>query len=395
MVANAVGSAAAGPSLIRTINERLVLRHIRAAGELSRPDLARLTQLSKPTIGLTLANLERSGLVRQSGVRTGIPGPAAVLYEVRPEAGYVLGLDVGNQYLRGAICDLSGAIRARETVKVEASSGSGLVSELAGLAELLYAKAAVPRAALTQTVLGTPGVYDPVHKTLSLTGALPGWERPQTLTALTGAFGATLMVENDIDAAALAERAAGHGRDVDSFAFVSIGTGIGMGLVLGGELHRGAHGAAGEIGYLSVDVVGTDPQDARRRGPLEAAASAAGVVRAAKRAGLNRPGSARRVFTAAAEGDERAAEVVAAEASLVARAIASIVAVVDPQLVVLGGGIGQAAGFIDAVRAELPKYAPVLPSLRVSALGDDAVVDGCLAAGLERAWELVTAAAAP
>jgi predicted NBD/HSP70 family sugar kinase len=234
-------------------------------------------------------------------------------------------------------------------------------------------------------------VYDPQRDSLALAGALPGWDKPLVLTELRRAFGATLIMVNDVDAAALAERANGHGRDVDSFAFVSVGTGIGMGLVLGGRLHRGAHGAAGEIGYLPLGRdEGTDARDARRRGSFEASASAAGIVRAARRAGMRGPVSARHVFAAADRGDPRAVQVVAEEALLVAKAICAVVTVADPDLVVLGGGIGQASGFLDTVGRELRRIAPVLPELRVSALGPDAVVDGCLAAGMDRAWALVT-----
>ncbi len=190
-----------------------------------------------------------------------------------------------------------------------------------------------------------------------------------------------------MDAAALAEQARGHGREFASFAFVWIGSGIGLGLVLDGRLHRGAHGVAGEIAYMPIsEGQGADEQDARRRGTLEAAASASAVVRAARRAGMRGPVSALRVFVAAARGDERAAAVVAAEARLVAKAISAVVTVVDPELVVLGGGIGQAPGFAAAVTAELRGLAPVLPEVRVSALGTDAVVDGCLASGAELAW---------
>ncbi|MDT4964569.1 MAG: hypothetical protein QOF87_4216 [Pseudonocardiales bacterium] len=386
----------AGPQLIRAMNEQLLLEHIRVGGELSRAELARLSRLSKPTVSLALSNLERAGLVRVSGVRTGVPGPAAVLYEVRPDAGFVLSLDIGNEFLRGAICDLSGAMRARSALKVQAATGHGLVAELGELARKLYADAGLSAAEITQTVLGSPGVYDPQRDALALAGALPGWDQPVVLAELRRAFGESLMIENDADAAALAERAHGHGRDVDSFAFVSVGTGIGMGLVLGGCLHRGAHGAAGEIGYLPIGTgASTDARDARKRGSLEAAASAAGIVRAARRAGISRPGSARKVFAAAAAGDDRAVRVVADEAILVAKAICAIVAVADPELIVLGGGIGQADGFLGAVRRELRGMAPVQPEVRVSALGVDAVVDGCLAAGIEKAWELATAGLRP
>lgn len=386
------GGSPARQQLIRVLNEQLLLDHIRRAGEVSRPDLARMSRLSKPTVSLALANLERAGLIRTSGVRTGAPGRAAILYQVRPEAGFVLALDVGSQYLRGAVSDLAGTPRARSSLRVRAASGGPeRVAELRRLATSLCAEAGIGPAQITQTVLGSPGVYDPRKDALGLTGGLPGWEKPSVLSELRAAFGPALMLENDVDAAALAERAHGHGRDVQSFAFVSVGTGIGMGLVLNGNLHRGAHGAAGEIAFLPFEGAASDATDARRRGSLEAAASAAGIVRAARRAGLRGPASARDVFAAADRGDERARAVVAAEARLVAMAICAIVTVADPELVVLGGGVGQAAGFLDAVAREVRQLAPVQPDLRVSALGTDAVVDGCLAAGLDRAWQIVTA----
>jgi predicted NBD/HSP70 family sugar kinase len=397
----AAAGQAARPQLIRAMNEQLLLGQIRQLGLCSRADLARLSGLSKPTVSLALANVERSGLVRTAGQRTGVPGRSAVLYEIRPEAGYVLGLDIGHEYLRGALTDLTGEVRAKAESRSPAASVTRRVGELIRLAEGLCAAAGITRAQVTQTVLGSPGVYDPRRDAIALTGGLPGWDRPTVLARLRAAFGQDLVVENDVDAAALAEREHGHGQEFASFAFVSIGTGIGMGLVLGGHLHRGAHGVAGEIAFLPIaDAPGSDgpapdgqgaQHEARRRGTLEAASSAAAIVRAARRAGL-RMASARQVFAAAAAGDERAAAVVAAEARLVAKAICAIVTVVDPGLVVLGGGIGQAPGFAAAVTAELGQIAPVLPEIRVSALGTSAVVDGCLASGADLAWRRLTAA---
>jgi predicted NBD/HSP70 family sugar kinase/DNA-binding transcriptional ArsR family regulator len=386
------GGAPGRPQLIRAMNERLMLEHVRRARGISRADLARISSLSKNTVSLALAALERAGLVRATGVRAGLPGPAALLYEVHPDAAFVLGLDVGRNFLRGAICDFSGTVRARASIKARASSGAGRVAQLVELAEALCAEIGITRDDITQTVLGSPGIYDPRRDALALAGALPGWDKPRVLADLRRAFGASLMVENDVDAAALAERAHGHGRGVDSFVFVSVGTGIGMGLVLNGRLHRGSHRAAGEIGYLPLDGgESTDARDARKRGSFEAAASAAGIVRAARAAGLAGRVTARSVFDAADKGDKRAARVVAEEARLVARAICAIVTVIDPDLVVLGGGVGQAAGFLDRVGRELRTIAPVLPDLRVSALGVDAVVDGCLTAGADRVWDIVTA----
>jgi predicted NBD/HSP70 family sugar kinase len=387
------GLSAARPQLIRAMNEQTLLEHIRRSGPLSRAELSRISGLSKPTVSLALSTIERAGLVRTAGHRRGVPGPAAILYEIRPEAGFVLALDVGREYLRGAVTDLAGTIRSKTSRRTRATTGPGRVSDLVRLADSLLSEVDLTRDMVTQSVLGSPGVFDPRRDALSLVGELTGWNRPGVLISLREAFGASLMIENDVDAAALAELTGGHGRGVDSFAFVSVGTGIGMGLVLGGRLHRGAHGAAGEIGFLPfAEGHGVDLQDAARRGSFEAAASAAAVVRAARRAGLRGPVSARSVFTSAAAGDERAIGTVAEEALLVAKAISAVITVVDPELIVLGGGIGQAPGFVDAVTDKLRDIAPVLPDVRVSALGDDAVVDGCLAAGADRAWELVTAA---
>jgi len=387
--------SAARPQLIRALNEQLLLGHIRDRGPCSRADLARLSGLSKPTVSLALATVEQAGLIRAAGQRIGRPGRSALLYEIRPEAGFVLGLDVGAQYIRGALADVAGEVRARASARSHASGGRSRVEELVSLAQGLCVQAGLTLPDVTQTVIGSPGIYDARRNAMALTGGLPGWDRPAVLVRLREVFGQALVVENDVDAAALAERAHGHGREVDSFAFVHVGTGIGMGLVIGDQLFRGAHGVAGEIAYMPMTGGhGADAADARKRGALEAAASAPAVVRAARRAGVRGQVSARRVFTAAARGDERAAAVVAEEAALVARLLCAVVTIVDPELIVLGGGVGQAPGFAEAVTAELRPIAPVMPDVRVSALGTDAVVDGCLASGAELAWAQLTGSAA-
>jgi predicted NBD/HSP70 family sugar kinase len=381
------GASAARPQLIRAINEQVLLDHIRRSGPVSRTELARLSGLSKPTVSAALGTIERAGLVHATGQRTGVPGPAAILYEVRPEAGFILGLDVGREFLRGAVADLAGTVRSRLSVRTKALDAMARVQELAGLATTLLGEAGITASQLTQTVIGSPGVYDPKLDTLTLTGRLSGWDSPAVLPALRDEFGPTVMIENDVDAAALAERVHGHGRDIDSFAFVSVGTGIGMGLVLDGKLRHGAHGVAGEISYLPfAEGTGSDARDARKRGSFDASASAAAVVRAARRAGVRGASSAEKVFAAAARGDLVAAAIVAEEALLVAKAVCTVITVVDPELIVLGGGIGQAPGFLDAVIDQLRLLAPVLPEVKVSVLGAETVVAGCIAAGLDRAW---------
>src|SRR6201984_2819653 len=116
------GLSAGGPSLTRPRNEQLLLEHIRQRGPCSRAELSRVSGLSKPTVSLALDNVERAGLVRIAGQRTGVPGRSARLYEIRPDAGLVLGLDIGHDYVRGAVADLTGEIRTRASLRAHATS---------------------------------------------------------------------------------------------------------------------------------------------------------------------------------------------------------------------------------------------------------------------------------
>src|SRR5260370_15296723 len=224
--------SAARPQLIRALNEQLLLGHIRGHGPCSRADLARLSGLSKPTVSLALATVEQAGLIREAGQRIGGPGRSALLYEIRPEAGFVLGLDVGAQYVRGALADLAGEVRARSSARSHASGGRSRVEELVSLAGELCAEAGLSLPDVTQTVIGSPGIYDARRNAMALTGGLPGWDRPAVLARLREGFGPGLVVENDVDVAARAQRAHRHGRRADSVAFGALGARIGRGRVI-------------------------------------------------------------------------------------------------------------------------------------------------------------------
>jgi predicted NBD/HSP70 family sugar kinase len=381
---------AARPSLMRALNEQMLLEQIRRFESVSRSDLTAVSGLSKPTVAVALATLEREGLIRVAGRISGRRGRATVLYQLRPEAGFVLGLDVGREYVRGAIADLSGAVRSRGQRRVHPTSSAGRVSELVTLADELVATVKIKRSAVTQTVIGSPGIYDRRRDAFFMARGLPGWQRPQVLAELRRAFGEDMVVENDVNLAALAERDVGTAQGVKNFGFVTVGTGIGLGLIIDGKLHRGSHGGAGEIAYMTLGSdAGVDMKDARRRGWLEAAASAAGVVRAAKNAKMKGVVTARQIFEAAEQGDVLCSRIVADEANLIARAIASITAVVDLDLVVLGGGIGQADYFVGLVKRELRPLVRLPIEVRASALGEEAIVQGSLAVGAEHAWQRV------
>jgi predicted NBD/HSP70 family sugar kinase len=199
---------------------------------------------------------------------------------------------------------------------------------------------------------------------------------------------------------AVGEATYGLGRGVGHFVYVSIGNGAGMGIIIDGRLYRGFRGAAGEIGYLPVGE--GDPlqerTSARRRGMFESVASADGVVELARRLGLRDAASAKDVFDAARAGDETARQAVAREVDHVSHALAGIAAVLDPELVVLGGGVGSHAGdLLIGPVAERLRDLVVLrpPRIEVSTLGTDAVLLGALAVGLTEARDLVLDRAGP
>ncbi|TMC43619.1 MAG: ROK family transcriptional regulator [Chloroflexi bacterium] len=380
------------PSLLRAINERSVLDLIHRRGPLSRAQVARVSGLSKPTVSLALSGLLESALVREIGRSHGERGPTAVLYELNPTAGWVVGIDVGRQWVRAAIANIAGTLVARRDERAKVSSAASLIGQVGAIAHRLAGEAGVNWSQVTHAALGSPGVFDPARGYVAMAPNLPGWGRHGLVEAVREELGTNVTFENDVNLAALAERAHGLGRNLRDFVFLSIGTGIGMALVIDGQLRRGAHGAAGEIAYLPIGPA--DPRDPanRRRGAFEEAAAADGIVRQARALGMRPPLSAETIFSAARRGQLTAKKAVDIEAARLALAIATITPVLDPELVILGGGIGRNGDLLlEPIERELRQLMPFRPRVAISALGDDAVLQGALTIALDAARDRVFA----
>jgi predicted NBD/HSP70 family sugar kinase len=371
------------PSLLRVINARTILEQIQRTGPVSRAQVARETGLSKPTVSLGLTALLEAALVREVGRSRGRPGPTAVLYELNPAAGWVIGIDVGRRRVRAALADITGAVVARRDEHARASSARILIGQLGAIAHGLAAEAGIGWDEVQHVTVGSPGVFEPTRGAVTLAPNLPGWGRQGLLARLREVLGDRIGVENDVNLAAEGERWRGLAAGVANFGFLSVGTGVGMGLVLDGRLYRGATGAAGEVGYLPIGADPFDPQ-VRRRGAFEQAVNGAAVVRDAAAAGLGGARTAKKVFAQARKGDPVARRVVEAEASRIALGLAVVLAVVDLELVILGGGVGGNADLLLApVERQLRALSPIRPRLAVSALGEDAVLQGAVATALE------------
>ncbi|MFI5780592.1 ROK family protein [Nocardia sp. NPDC051570] len=371
------------PQLLRTMNERLLLDHLRVNGPSSRGALAKASGLSKPTVSAALSGLEEAGLVRLAGSLSGRPGPSTAIYDLNARAGVVAGIDIGRQWIRLAIADLRGEFIARREVRNSARSAADLMRRVRSLADRVAAEAGMDWAAVTYAVVGSPGVLNPVTARLDYAQNLPGWGRAGLVDRLHAALEVDTSIENDINLAAVGELAFGAGVGVRDFVLISIGTGVGMGIVINGELYVGGSGAAGEVSFLPTTEVDAPASDARHRGMTESVAAADGVARIAERAGLT-TGSAEEIFAAAAAGDPRAAAVVAAEGRRIGTLITAVAAILDPELVVLGGGIGHNLDLLgEAITHRMTELGPLRPRLVASALGEDGVLVGAVSRALE------------
>lgn len=368
---------------VRSSNERLLLERLRAEPA-SRAQLARDTGLSKPTVSSALAALEAAGLVREAGSFTPDRGRVAVLYAADPSAGYALGIDIGRTWLRVALADLDGTVVERSDVRNRARTSGAMADLVVSTAHRVVADSGVEAGKVAHAVVGTPGVYDPVARRVRYALHLPGWGRAGLFDRMREELGVPLAVHNDANLAALGEHTFGVGAGSPLFVYVMIGTGLGMGIVAGGRPFTGAQGAAGEIGFL--------PWPARGPGTLEDAVSGDAVVRAARALGMTGPLTAKSVFEAARAGTAPAVAAVRQEGERLAHTVAAVAAVLDPELVVLGGGVGHSADLLlETVDTTLRRLTPLRPRVVASALGEDAVLLGAVATALGTARDVTFA----
>jgi predicted NBD/HSP70 family sugar kinase len=373
----------ATPPLLKRLNEETVLDTIRSGAPISRAEIARRAGISKPTVSLALQALLGAGLVREAPAGPVGPTYGAVYFEPVAEAALILGIDLGARFLRGALSDLTGTIRARHDVEHGGVDAERALDAIVELRDALVRSAGLSAELIDETVVGIPGVVEPVSGTVGLATNVPGLDGRHYAADLEERLGERVTLENDVNLAALGERRLGVAQGVDDFMFLSVGTGLGAGLVLRGELQRGHHGAAGELDYVAVGLE-------QEIDPCAAALSAfAQRIAGTAATRLSSPYDARSIFAAARAGDALARSVVKEEARRIALHIAPIAAVTDVGLVVLGGGIGANAELLADVRPLLATWLPYPPRVEISSLGDGAVLMGAVAVGLRSALDAV------
>ncbi|WP_405878369.1 ROK family transcriptional regulator [Streptomyces sp. NBC_01136] len=384
----------ASPSTARAINDRLALRLLQQEGSLTAGQLKQLTGLSRPTVADLVERLTAAGLIAMVG-ESGEQrrGPNARLYGIVADRAHLAALDVRTEGVSVVVSDLLGAELGRASVPIADDTGTGpAVEQAVTLVERAAKEAGAER--LHTVGIGAPGLIDPATGELRDSSGLPEWHR-RLVAALQERLPARVIVENETNLAALAEQRDGAARDRDTFVLLWLGHGTGAAVVLDGRLRRGASGGTGEIGFLPVPGTAALPSATDCEGGFHSLAGAAAIAELAAGYGLVAPVSPGEPQAAAlvreavatvsspslspsfSSGADR---FLSALADRLAIGAASVVAVLDPGCVVLGGEVGQAGGDVLAARVgeRLVRMSPLPVEVRASTLGGGAVLRGAL-----------------
>jgi predicted NBD/HSP70 family sugar kinase len=384
--------------LLRAMNTSAVLAHLLTRGPLTRADIRELTGLSKPTTSDVLRALVIADLARITGHTSGGPGPNAEIYATNPDGAYTAALSIretgGRPEIALAVSDLAGATRARDE-RIVALDGNDPAETLIAELRSVCRDSGLDPSRIRHTHLGVPGSYDHTADTIHHVD-VPGLGRPGLVSTLRRRLGAPVEVDNDVNLAAIAERRHGVGAGAESFALLWLDNGLGLAIDLGGTLLRGSRGGAGEIGYMPLGLAGGLPlglaggrtglgalsqrSAAPRDSPdLHSVLAGPAVLALAAEHGVHAKTPAEAVETAGAA-------FIAALAQRVALAAATVVAVLDPSLIVLAGAVGRAGGtrLRDAAAVVMRANGPLEAAIATSGVTDDPVLLGALDAGLER-----------
>ncbi|MFI1355761.1 ROK family transcriptional regulator [Streptomyces sp. NPDC020898] len=386
----------ASPSTARAINDRLALRLLQQEGPLTAGRLKQLTGLSRPSVADLVERLTAAGLVTvvgESGEQR--RGPNAKVYGIVAGLAHLAALDVRTEGVSVVVADLLGEVLTEASVPIGDDTGTGpAVEQAVALVERAAKEAGVEQ--LYTVGIGAPGLIDPATGELRDSTGLPQWHRTLVAALQERLPEARVIVENETNLAALAEQRDGAARDRDTFVLLWLGHGTGAAVVLDGTLRRGASGGTGEIGFLPVPGTAQLPSATDCEGGFHSLAGAVAITELADTHGLvadadaHEPHAAALVRTAVATpGTPAHARFLDTLADRVVIAAASVVAVLDPGCVVLGGEIGRAGGDVLAARVEerLARMSPLPAEVRASTLGGGAVLRGALLMAREDAQE--------
>jgi glucokinase len=366
---------------LRRLNlEKVLALVMDRPGTFTRAELIEASGLSAPTVGSLVSHLIRSGVVRDLGTGPSRGGRRPAFMEFNARHGFIAGIDVGPTRTRLAVADLRGEPLAHDVVATPARLGpEKLIQSLVGSLRALMKQAGVSPDDLIAVGAGAPGAVERDRGVVAFAPNLgaQGWSAVPLRDILERALGVPAVVENDVNLAILGERWRGAAQGHQTCVYITVGTGIGAGIIVDGVLHRGHHFMAGEIAYMCM---GTEYLETRAERCLETLASLKALAARWPRSPGSDPANwVVELFQAAQDGDARARKVVEDAALLIGMAVANLSLVVDPSLIVLAGAlIVQGEPLVHEVRRIVARVVPTAPQIVVSALAEEAPLWGCL-----------------
>jgi len=365
---------------LRALNlDRVLGFAMERATRFTRAEVIEATGLSAPTVGTLCSHLIRSGIVTDLGAGPSRGGRRPAFMELNAQYAFVAGIDIGPTKTRLGLADLRGERRAARVVATPHDRPpEELLSEMAAEMKALMAEARVPVSRLLAVAAGAPGVVDRARGVVvALAPNLAGWSQVPMAMILRRALGAPIVVENDVNLAVIGEHWRGAARGHDTCAFVTVGTGIGAGIIVNGEVCHGHHYLAGEIALMCMGPQFVDAEFGAR-GCLETLAGLKAIAARWAEAGPTDT-SIRSLVDAARGGDESARRIVDDVTRLIGMAVANLSVVLDPSLIVLGGALfSQAPELADDVRRIVEHIVPTPSRIVVSTLDKEAPLCGSL-----------------
>lgn len=371
-------------STVRTLNRLSVLNLLRQRGTLSRQELSSLTGLSSAAVSGVVSELMRDGLVLEVGGGEAKRGRPPILLDIAYDARFVAGVKIMEGRLELVLTDLRTEVLTKTARGFSESTPESIVRHIAdGVRALLEGRGA---SKLVGVGLGMPGVVDSSTGVCRYSPIL-GWRDVPVGALLEAELNRPVWADNDVNAFAAAEQLFGRGRRANNFLAVTVGRGIGAGLVLGGNVYRGHSGGAGEFGHTVIEVGGC-PCECGKRGCLEAYAAEPAIL--ARAEGLKpQPRTIEQLVKIAEDGHEGAHALLAEAGAKVGVGLANLVNVFNPELIVIGGeGVRLGESYFGPLRDALSQnafegLAAALP-LYVDPWGDDAWARGAAALVIQK-----------
>jgi glucokinase-like ROK family protein len=372
-------------SAMRAINRSAILDTIRREGPISRTAIAHELGVSLPTVMRIVDRLVQEGFVRPLENKEWSGGRRRSLLEFNTQSHVVLGIDLGGTKMYGALADLGGHVLDEVNIGRHGTSGEESYDRLVSLIDRLLASPSLEGRQVRGIGLGVPGITLHQQGIVRWAFALQ-WKDLPLKARLEERYGLPCTVDNDVNLAALGELWYGAGQAARNMILVAIGTGIGAGIIIDGALYRGSNEASGEIGGMipGREFLGKDYRDF---GALESVASGTGIALRAQSVApdpstTNDPTAVgtEEVFEAARQGQAWALSILKETVDFLAIAIANLTVSLDPDVIVLGGGVARSADLlIDPILRRLEGTIPTLPKLVLSDLGPRATVMGAIA----------------